>query len=122
MNIDPSKMDPKALMELSKMIQELPPEKLTQMQSLMHNVMAGHDVKREMEEFERSLPSDFRNRLMTLMVSQADNLAAEPITHSVPSSDEATALNIHEARITLLRGVAHGEISPEEAERLLFPN
>src|SRR4051794_41002489 len=68
---DPSKMDPKVLMQLTQLIQQLPPAQLNQMQSLMHNAMAGLDVRREMEEFEKNLPPGFREKLMSLMASQA---------------------------------------------------
>ncbi len=42
---DPGKMDPKLLLEISQLVRELPPDKLTRMQSLMHNMMAGFDVR-----------------------------------------------------------------------------
>ena len=122
---DPSKMDPKVLMELSKLIRELPPEKLSKMQTLMHNMMAGFDVKKDMEEFERTLPPGFREKLMNSMGGQAPFYSAPPATvetegHTV-SESESPEMNLHEARITLLRAVANGEMSPEDAEKLLFP-
>ena len=62
MNFDPSKMDPKHLMEMSRLIQQLPPDQLNRMQTLMHNMMAGYDVRAEMEIFEKSLPPGFREK------------------------------------------------------------
>lgn len=127
---DPSKMDPKLLMELSRLVQQLPPHQLQKMQTLMHNMMAGYDVKKEMEEFEKSLPPGFREKLAALMVGQAgggfpfQNQEA-PSTSSEPtlqSSTTAAEMNLHEARLTILRAVAEGQMSPEEAEKLLFSN
>jgi hypothetical protein len=66
---DPSKMDPKVLMELSQLIQGLPPESLNKMQTLMHNAMAGFDVRAEMAEFERNLPAGFREKLTQLIAA-----------------------------------------------------
>lgn len=109
---DPSKMDPKVLMELSQLVQSLPPEQLNRMQSLMHNMMAGYDVRKEMEEFEKSLPPAFREKLMSIVGST-------PV--SSPSIIEASPeMDIREARLTILRAVAAGQISPEEAEKLIF--
>jgi hypothetical protein len=132
---DPSKMDPKVLMELSRLIQQLPPEKLNQMQSLMHNMMAGHDVRYQMEEFERSLPPGFREKMMSLMGSQTgtDPFTAAPLSnqasdtphlasHSTPVDSEnetPTGMDEQRARLTILRAVAAGQMSPEEAEKLL---
>ncbi|HAR43627.1 MAG TPA: hypothetical protein DCS07_13520 [Bdellovibrionales bacterium] len=116
---DPSKMDPKALMEISQLIQQLPPEQLNRMQRLMHNMMAGFDVKKEMEEFENSLPPDFREKLLKL-AGGSMSPGAQPITSTAQSAPDAE-IDLHQARLTVLRAVQEGSISPEEAEKLLFP-
>ncbi len=115
-------------MELSQMVRELPPEKIAKMQTLMHNMMAGHDVSRDMAEFEKSLPPGFQERMVKAMggpmaAAQAINAdPSRPLGIQVPKPDiETTAeMDMHQARLTVLRGVASGELSPEEAERLLF--
>lgn len=125
---DPSQMDPKLMMELSRVIQQLPPAQLQKMQALMHNMMAGFDVRKEMEEFESSLPPGFREKLMTLMGGQeaASAFSAQKpdvIEVEASSSTQSTSaadMNLREARLTILRAVADGRIVPEEAERLLF--
>ena len=122
-------MDPKVLMELSQLIQQLPPEQLNRMQSLMHNMMAGHDVRREMEEFERALPSGFREKIVAMAAANPGAFApgmdtaftnSTPVTSTEPVT--ASSMDLREARLTLLRGVASGQLSPEDAERLLFNN
>jgi hypothetical protein len=125
--LDPSKMDPRVLMELSRLVQELPQEKLAKMQTLMHNMMAGFDVRKEMEEFERTLPAGFREKIAALM---AQSGAAMPTQGTiVPPGAEAAAtevaatpedMDLRQARLTILRAVAAGSLSPEEAERHLF--
>src|ERR1700756_2436014 len=85
-NFDPSKMDPKVMMELSQLIQQLPPEKLGKMQTLMHNMMAGFDVRKEMEEFERGLAPDFREKLMALIGGQVGSVFASSSASSTPAS------------------------------------
>ena len=127
---DPSKMDPKILMQMSQLLQQLPPEQLSRMQSLMHNAMAGFDVKKEMEEFERNLPPGFREQIASLMMKQyAQGAQVEKEVSDVSSSPSlvdsqegltSEEMSLREARITLLKAVAEGKISPEEAERLLF--
>jgi hypothetical protein len=130
---DPSKMDPKVLMQLSELIQQLPPAKINQMQSLMHNMMAGFDVRKEMEEFEKSLPPGFREKLTSIMLSGSSPIettstpAAEPASpqSTIVATDSTTAappadMDLREARMTILRAVSEGTMSPDEAERLLF--
>jgi hypothetical protein len=134
---DPSKMDPQVLMQLSQLIQSLPQDRLSKMQTLMHNMMAGFDVRAEMEEFERNLPPGFREKLATLVA--ANPSAFTTAAGAAPAATGATALNgssaghdaepaaaasdsmdLREARLTILRGVASGKLGPEEAEKLLF--
>ncbi len=123
---DPSKMDPKVLMQLSQIIQQLPPEQLGRMQTLMHNMMAGLDVRREMEEFEKGLPPGFREKIASLIGSQAGNAFTSSDSQTIevqstPYTEKSpTEMNLHEARLTLLRAVAEGKMSPEEAEKVLF--
>jgi hypothetical protein len=136
--IDPSKMDPKALMELSNLVRELPPAHLSRMQTLMHNMMAGFDVRKEMEEFERGLPPGFREKLMSVMlrnnpmsggaaaaaaaagpdVEEAQVLEAGP----TPAQYTSAEMSVREARLTVLRAVAHGSMEPEDAITALWPN
>jgi hypothetical protein len=122
---DPSKMDPKVLMQLSQLIQQLPPEQLSRMQALMHNMMAGFDVRGEMEEFERSLPPGFREKLVALMGNQVGATATGDVvnveSHPVSEAQETPPeMNVREARLTILRAVAAGQMVPEDAEKLLF--
>lgn len=122
-------MDPKVLMELSQIVQQLPRDQLSRMQSLMHNMMAGFDVKKDMEEFEKTLPPGFREKLTTIML----NSGMDPSSSTGPQSAQvqqsmtdaptpSKEMNLREARLTILRGVADGGMSPEDAERLLFPD
>ncbi|MBI2712398.1 MAG: hypothetical protein HYX41_06025 [Bdellovibrio sp.] len=116
--LDPSKLDPQTLMKLSQLVQSLPPDKLSRMQTLMHNMMAGFDVRKEMEEFEKTLPAGFREQLMGAFAagqSPQKDIEVEPVTET------NAEMSLREARLTLLRGVAQGTLSPEEAETLLFP-
>lgn len=129
-------------MALSQLIQQLPAEQLNRMQSLMHNAMAGIDVRNEMAEFERNLPAGFREKLMSLIASNPNAFAQagampgmasppstiQPLSQTMPHSSEeeaehafsASDMGMHDARMTVLRGVAAGQVSPEEAEKLLF--
>jgi hypothetical protein len=115
---DPSKLDPKMIQELSDLMRTLPPEKLMQMQSLMHNSMAGFDISKEMQAFESSLPGEFRLRLANIMVS-AGPLPADVFTP--PAGTPAKPIeSVDDARLTLLNAVRDGALSPEEALKALF--
>jgi hypothetical protein len=119
---DPSKMDPKVMMQMAELVRQLPPDKISKMQTLMHNMMAGFDVKKEMEEFERGLPQGFREKLVSIMGSSGLGPMGPSITETSANSAPATAeMGIRDARVTLLRAVAEGRMTPEDAEKLLFP-
>lgn len=124
-SFDPSKMDPKMMMQLAELIRQLPPDKISKMQALTHNMMAGFDVRKEMEEFENTLPPGFKEKLVALMGSSASVQSAPDIDITPVAVQEtiqsAPPQNIREARVTLLRAVADGRLQPEEAEKLLFP-
>jgi hypothetical protein len=111
---DPTKMDPKVMMQMAELVRQLPPDKISKMQMLMHNMMAGFDVKKDMEEFERSLPQEFREKLVSVMGSSGLGPMG---TSSTPPAE----MGIRDARVTLLRAVAEGRLTPEDAEKLLFP-
>ena len=121
MNFDPSKMDPKLLMEMSKLVQQLPPEQLNRMQTLMHNMMAGYDVRAEMVAFENTLPPGFREKLVSILGTQA---FASPNVPTTPQSEIQTESpkSVDEARLTILWAVAEKRVSPEEALKMLFPS
>ncbi len=117
--LDPSKLKPETLMKLTRLVQELPPPMIMKMQSLMHNAMAGLDVRKEMEEFERNLPAGFREKMAALMY--------EAHGYSGASTEEGSAIQVEkavesesEARMTILRAVAGGSVTPEEAYEVLF--
>jgi len=138
---DPSKMDPKALMELSNLVRELPPAHLNKMQTLMHNMMAGFDVRKEMEEFEKNLPAGFREKLMGIMLrggagtsftgaagtglAQSEPAEAEvisPMAQSTVAAEIPNAeMSVRDARLTVLRAVADGSMEPEDALTALWP-
>jgi hypothetical protein len=79
-NFDPSKVDPQVMMKMSELVSSLPPAQLQKMQTLMHNTMAGFDARKEMEEFERSLPPHFRAQLMQIMMGPGGHTLAQAAT------------------------------------------
>ncbi|OFZ19820.1 MAG: hypothetical protein A2X94_17260 [Bdellovibrionales bacterium GWB1_55_8] len=126
---DPSKMDPKVLMKLSQLVSQLPPSQVTRLQSLMHNMMAGFDVTKDLAEFEKELPPGFRENLLSILSEQAqaeqEQLHTQrPIQPLAAQQGEflSDELDVREARMTILRAVAEGQLSPDEAEKLLFPS
>jgi hypothetical protein len=77
-----------------------------------------------MEEFEQTLPQGFRETLVSIMGSTGMGPASysEPLSATASSSSLQGEMGIRDARVTLLRAVAEGRMSPEEAEKLLFPD
>lgn len=76
---DPSKMDLNWLAEFSSAMQRLPKGQLQRFQALMQKAMAGKNVKREMEEFQRTLPPSIQKLLsQSPDFSQATQGSGEP--------------------------------------------
>lgn len=107
---DPSKLDPKLISEISELMGTLPPEMMMKMQTLMHNSMAGHDVRKDMEDFERGLPPGFREKMAKIMYQA--NGVVDALTPPLES--------LTDARLTLLNAVKNGILTPEAALKALF--
>ncbi len=129
--MDPSKLSPDVLMKMSQLVQELPPGMLSRMQTLMHNAMAGYDVQKDMEAFERELPAGFREKMARLMYEMngvmPSGSAPSGATGSSSAKPEVVEVQREistpdDARLTVLRAVASGDLSPEQALSVLFPS
>ena len=118
--IDPSKLNPAAIMELTELMKSLTPEQMMKMQSLMHNSMAGFNVSQEMVEFEKSLPAHFREKMARIMYIangiEVPNL--NPTPAATATKEPTTA---KEARMVILNSIAQGLMAPEAAYTVLFP-
>ena len=132
--LDPSKMNPKTIAEITDLMRTLSPQQIMKMQSLMHNAMGGFDVAKEMQEFEASLPDGFREKMARIMYTangiNVPEQAGSPATASIvnasatsiaPAAAESEPQDINEARIIILRSVANNLMSPEDALKVLFP-
>lgn len=114
---DPTKLDPKLIAEISELMSTLPQPMMMKMQTIMHNSMAGIDVRKDMEEFERGLPPNFREKMARIMyqaggvVEQASIVVDQPV-RAVESMDDA--------RLTILNAVKNGTLTPEAALQALF--
>jgi hypothetical protein len=119
MGLDPSKLDPATLLKLNVLMQRLGPERLMRVQSLMHNLQAGFDVRKELEDFEKELPPGFREEMLAIVMSQGGSPPVVETTRAdlVPTTEPSE----REARLTVLRAVSAGELTPEAAISLLFP-
>jgi hypothetical protein len=113
--LDPSKLKPETLMKLTRLVQELPPPLILKMQTLMHNAMAGFDVRKEMEEFERGLPKGFREKMAALLYEAHGVVEAPSAAQSTPEIHSEI-----EARMTILKAVSSGALTPDEAYKVLF--
>ncbi len=126
------------MMQLSTLIQELPPDRLMRLQTLMHNMMAGHDVKNELTEFEQTLPAGFRQKMMALVMGAGPDLSGgnfSGFSHSsaatFQSSQAAQAslanpepegepTTMRDARLMILGAISRGELGIIEGYDALF--
>ncbi len=118
---DPSKLSPEAISEISSLMRQLKPEQMMRLQTLMHNSLAGFDVAKEMQAFESELPPGFREGMArVLYLTQGIAVPPKPAVKE-PTASETLPNTEEEARLVILRSVAGGMISPEEALKVLFP-
>lgn len=86
---DPSKMDLTWLAEFSSAMQRLPKGQMQQLQALMQKAMSGKNVGRELEEFQRKLPSSFQELLKNSpQLDQQLDSAQASTGESTPLTDE----------------------------------
>ena len=115
--IDPSKMSPQVIAEISALMRTLNPDQIMKMQTLMHNSMAGLNVTKDMMEFETSLPPSFREKMARILyMANGIDVPAQTAEVSLENPTDET-----EARLVILRSVAGGLMPPEEALKILFP-
>ena len=123
MNLDPSKLSPQVIAEMTDLMRTLTPEQMMKMQSLMHNTMAGFNVAKEMAEFEQTLPPTFRERMARIQyLANGIEVPARPdLATSAPATPIENPKTESEARLVILSSVANGLMSPEDALKVLFP-
>jgi hypothetical protein len=117
--LDPSKLTPQLIAEITEAMKMLSPDQMMRLQTLMHNQMAGFNVSKEMMELEQTLPSGFREKMARLMYL-ANGIAVPDVAPVVQSGSDKNPENLEEARLVILRSVAGGLMSPEEALKILF--
>lgn len=114
---DPSQMDPQMMAQVSQALQRLPRGQLQRLQSIMQRAMAGKDVTREAEEFQRTLPPEFQNLMMGFQGQMASQMGGMPGAE-IPEQAEA-AMSEEEARKIVEAAMKEGKISEDQAQELL---
>jgi len=130
---DPSQMDPQMMMQFSQALQRLPRGQMQRLQSLMQKAMAGKDISREAQEFERTLPPQFQEMMKSMIPSQGmpevahdvpiDALSVEAEVASTSgenaNNEPLAPLDEEQARAIVAQAAAQGKISKEQATELL---
>jgi hypothetical protein len=119
--IDPSKLSPQVISEITELMKTLSPDQIMKMQTLMHNTMAGLNVATEMEAFEKTLPPTFRERMARIQYI-ANGIEVPPRPDLIVASQSVEPpKNENDARLVILHSVAGGLMSPDDALKVLFP-
>jgi hypothetical protein len=114
-------MTPEMMTQVASMLQRLPKGQLQKLQSIMQRAMAGKDVTREAEEFQRILPPEFQQMLMG-MGGGMPGASSGALPHNISkgiSNDMSQGMSEEEARKIVADAAAAGKISSTEAETLL---
>ncbi len=117
--MDPSALgnfDPQMMMQMSQALQRLPKGQIQRLQSLMQKAMSGKDVAAEAAEFEKGLPPDFQNLMMSLAGQFGEMNPAIEAEVVPPSTPE---MSVDQAKDVIAKAVAEGKLSPEQADQLL---
>jgi len=122
--LDPSKMTPEVIAELTEAMKMLTPDQMMRIQTLIHNQMAGFNMANEMAEFEKNLPQGFREKMARILYMAngipVPSAAADASGILDPSKGVDEPESVDEARLVILRSVSQGLMSPEEALKILF--
>jgi hypothetical protein len=126
---DPSKMDPQMMLQFTQALQRLPKGQLQRLQSIMQRAMAGKDVTRESEEFERTLPPDIQHLMVSFAAQMQamggmSGMGAAPADAQTPAAAAPApsgegGMTEEQARQIVAAAAAEGKISQDDAQKLL---
>ncbi len=121
---DPSSMgnfDPQMMMQMSQALQRLPKGQLQRLQSLMQKAMGGKDVSAEAAEFEKGLPPDFQNMMMSFAGQMAATGSPDAASQVMPALEAPSApeMSVDQAKDVIARAVSEGKLSKDQADQLL---
>lgn len=105
-------MDPAMMSQAAQMLQRLPKGQLAKLQSIMQRAMAGKDVTREAEEFQKTLPPDFQ-QMMTSFAAMAG------MANANAGGAAEGGMSEEEARAIVAKAAEEGKLSEEQAKDLL---
>ena len=121
--LDPSglgQFDPQMMMQMSQALQRLPKGQLQRLQSLMQKAMSGKDVSAEAAEFEKGLPPDFQNLMMSFAGQYAASANPDNSAPLLPvEAQPAPDMSVEQAKEVIAKAVAEGRLSSEQADQLL---
>lgn len=115
---DPSQMDPKMMQDLAQQFRKLPKSQMQRLQGLVQKAMAGKDVSEEAQALEGSLPVELQTMLQGFsgMAGAAGGAGGAP---GLPQWLPEPEMTEDDARKLVAQAAAKGEISKEEADKLL---
>lgn len=123
--VDPRQMDPKMMSQMMQALNRLPRGQMQRLQSLMQKAMAGKDVSLEAEEFEKTLPSEFKSLIQGFQASGMAGggpMPETPLPATAPEADDS--MSEKDAMQIVAQAAAEGKISTDQAQELLgqIPN
>src|SRR6185295_17763428 len=101
-------LDPQMLMQFSQALQKLPKGQMQRLQAIMQKAMAGKDVTREAEEFEKTLPPEFKTMMQSFKMPDEQAGGEAPPT---AEASETPAMSEEEARRLVAEAAEQGKIS-----------
>lgn len=116
---DPSKMDPAMMQQFAQSLQRLPKGQLQKLQNIMQRAMAGKDVSAESAEFERTLPPDLQQLMLSFAGQMGQQQMGGQMGGEIPVTSEVGGMSEEEARKIVEAAAAEGKISSDEAAKLL---
>jgi hypothetical protein len=116
--VDPSKMDPALMMQFNQALMRMPRGQLQKLQSIMQRAMSGQDVSREAAELDRLMPPELKQMAQSLGMGMGLPTAGVPGA----AESDTSGMSENDARKIIEDAAKSGQISKEEAEKLLAQN
>jgi hypothetical protein len=119
--------------QMSQALQRLPKGQMARLQGIMQKAMAGKDVTRESQEFEKTLPLELQQMMRNFQMpgmppmgggapgAGMGDLLGAPASLALPDSGETGggAMSAEDARKIVEEAVAEGKLTSDQAKDLL---
>jgi len=114
-DMNPDQLDPAQIAQMQNLFKKMPHQQMQRFQSLMQRAMAGKDVAKEFEDFEKTLSPEMKEAF-SQMSAQFGGGAEDAAASTADSNED---MSVEDAKKIIEQAVKEGRLTPEQAQELL---